>query len=378
MSESEHAVTNRIASLHVKGFRSLADLQLDDIPNPMVLLGANGAGKSNILKFVRLLKEMARQRLGEFVLEQGGADDQVFGGRRSTAKIDAVVGLHTALGDNRFSFVLRFAHPGRFFVTDEVFRHRATAVGDDDHGVGLILESTAPESEFFHIAKSPEAKEEQRQAADLLEGSVLYQFHDTSDDSPLKTWWDAEEKHRLLENAGNLASVLLHLSHHHRERFDIICYYVSRVLPGFRRFQIDEAHGKTFLRWEAGGSRKTFGAHLTSDGTLRFFALVTLLNLPSEVLPGIVLLDEPELGLHPSAITLIAEMVKSVALERQVVVATQSPLFVDFFSPDEIVVLELEDGRTLVRRPSELDLGQWLEEYTTGEIWRKNLIGGRP
>ena len=163
-----------------------------------------------------------------------------------------------------------------------------------------------------------------------------------------------------------------------RSGFDAICYYVSRILPGFRRFEIEEAHGKTLLRWQASGSSKTIGPHLTSDGSLCFFALVTLLNLPVEVLPEIVLLDEPELGLHASAITLIAEMVKSVALKRQVVVATQSPLFVDFFRPHELVVLELDDGQTLVRRPEELDLGQWLEEYTTSEIWRKNLIGGRP
>ena len=378
MSNSPPTVTKRIEPLHVKGFRSLADVQLDDIPNPMVLLGANGAGKSNVLTFFRLLKEMARQRLGEFVQEQGGADDQAFRGGRSTPKIDAVVSLHTALGDNRFSFALRFAQPDRFFVTNEVFRSGAIKPDDSGHGKGLILDASRPESEFFHVARSSRATEGQKLAADLLEGSVLYQFHDTSDVSPMKTWWDAEEKHRLLEHAGNLPSVLLHLSHHHKERFDSICYYVSRTLPGFRRFQVDEAHGKTFLRWEANGSRKTFGAHLTSDGTLRFFALVTLLNLPSEVLPDIILLDEPELGLHPSAITLIAEMAKSVALERQVVVATQSPIFVDFFSPDELVVLELNEGQTVVCRPSELDLDAWLEEYTMGEIWRKNLIGGRP
>lgn len=153
-------------------------------------------------------------------------------------------------------------------------------------------------------------------------------------------------------------------------RYELICRHIQRTLPEFSGFQLGEDYGKTLLRWRAKTTDQTIGAHLTSDGSLRAFCLITLLNLPNVLLPNMILLDEPELGLHPSAITLIAEMVKSVALDRQVVVATQSPIFVDFFSPDEIVVLELDDGQTLVRRPSELDLSQWLDEYTMGEIWR--------
>ena len=123
---------------------------------------------------------------------------------------------------------------------------------------------------------------------------------------------------------------------------------------------------------------KSIGSHLTSDGSLRFFALVTLLNLPAEMLSDVVLLDEPELGLHPAAVALIGDMIKICAEERQVMVATQSPLLVDAFNIDEIIVLELEAGRTNVRRYDEGQFRSWLEEYTTGELWQKNLLGGRP
>lgn len=132
------------------------------------------------------------------------------------------------------------------------------------------------------------------------------------------------------------------------------------------------------MRWKAKGTDKTFGAHLTSDGSLRFFALTTLLNLPPEMLPDVILLDEPELGLHPAAITLVGGMIQALGRDRQVIVATQSPLLVDTFSLNELIVLELQDGETKIRRLDPNEYQHWLKEYTTGELWQKNLLGGRP
>ena len=150
------------------------------------------------------------------------------------------------------------------------------------------------------------------------------------------------------------------------------------MLPVFDRFQIEESYGRASLRWKAKGTDKTFGAHLTSDGSLRFFALTTLLNLPPEMLTDVILLDEPELGLHPAAMTLVGGMIQALGRDRQVIVATQSPLLVDTFSLNEIIVLELQDGETKIRRLDPNEYQNWLKEYTTGELWQKNLLGGRP
>ena len=162
------------------------------------------------------------------------------------------------------------------------------------------------------------------------------------------------------------------------QRYELICRHIGRVLPGFERFAIEEDYGRVLLRWKAKWTSKTIGAHLTSDGSLRFFALVTLLNLPPEMLPDVILLDEPELGLHPAAITLIGGMISSIATERQIIVATQSPLLVDAFGLNEIFVLDLQEGRTEIRRFDKKDYEHWLEEYTTGDLWQMNLLGGRP
>ena len=144
-----------------------------------------------------------------------------------------------------------------------------------------------------------------------------------------KTKWDVEDNNQLLSHGGNLAAVLHRLEREDIKRFELICKHIGRILPGFDRFVIEESYGKVLLRWKARGMDKTFGAHLTSDGSLRFFALVTLLNLPVEMLPDVLLLDEPELGLHPAAIALIGGMIKALSKKRQVIVATQSPLLVD-------------------------------------------------
>ena len=179
-------------------------------------------------------------------------------------------------------------------------------------------------------------------------------------------------------DGGNLPAVLYRLEREDMRRYERICRHIQRVLPGFDRFQIMEQYGKVALRWRSRDSDKTCGAHLTSDGSLRFFALVTLLNLPAEMLPGVLLLDEPELGLHPKAIALVGDMIQALAEDRQVIVATQSPLLVDAFELDRIFVLEVREGRTELHRPDANHLQAWLEDFSVDELWQKNLLGGRP
>ena len=213
----------------------------------------------------------------------------------------------------------------------------------------------------------------------LLTDHQTYQFHDTSDTSNMKISWDFEDNHRLHGNGGNLAAVLYRLELEDVRRFDLICRHIGRILPEFDRFVIEESYGKVLLRWKAKWSEKTFGAHLTSDGSLRFFALVTLLNLPPEMLPSVILLDEPELGLHPAAIGLVADMIEQLSHDKQIIVATQSPLLVDEFELDEIIVLDLEDGRTKLRQLNADDYQVWLDQdFSPSQLWQKNVLGGRP
>ena len=372
----DDTVLERIESVHIKGFRSLADVRLDRIPNPMVLLGTNGAGKSNVLRFFEMLKEMAHLRLGEFTLRQGGSDDQLFGGARLTQRIEATVFFRTTLGRSRVMFVLQHAHPDQMTITGEQFRSLDPEDSENDAVYLFFDQPVGYESAFVQESGSSTADMRLRKAAGLLADCAHYQFHDTSDCAPVKTRWDVEDNHRLLGHGGNLASVLLSLQKNEARRFDLICKQIALVVPDFNGFQNVEHYGKTILRWRSKATGKTIGAHLTSDGSLRCFQLVTLLNLPDALLPRIVLLDEPELGLHPAAVALISQMVKSLAGRRQVIVATQSPHFVDAFGLKEVVVLELRDGRTEATKPDPSRFSRLLKDYSTGELWWKGVLGG--
>ena len=372
---------NRIDSVSIKGFRSLADIEIEKLPRLAVLIGANGSGKSNFIRFFEMMGSMLRyRRLGEFVQKHGGADDQLFGGSSVSPRMNAAVTIRADKGQNDYRFALAHAHPDRLIFAEEAFRFRSG--GHDAEKDWQYLGSGHTEAEIVEAAQSTERGDDNQAAArvftHLLRTCLIYQFHDTSDSSKLKQSWDVEDNGRIRSHGGNLAAVLLRLEREDIRRFETICRHVGRVLPVFDRFQIEESYGKVSLRWKAKWTDKTFGAHLTSDGSLRLFALATLLNLPPEMLPDVIMLGEPELGLHPAGVALIGDMIRALSNERQVIVATQSPLLVDAFSLDEIVVLELRDGRTEVRQLDGNEYRRWLDEYTTGELWQKNLLGGRP
>ena len=372
----------RVESVRIRGFRSLADVELSGLQNTNVLIGANGSGKSNFIRFFEMMSWMlGTRRLGEFVGLQGGADDQLFGGNRVTPRMEAELALRTEAGRNDYRFALAHAHPDRFVFTEEAFRFSGANFPTEARW--QHAPSGQSEAAIVDVAQAPPSlgvnPTTARVIVHLLKSCNVFQFHDTSDTSNFKKRWDVEDNNYLRTDGGNLAAVLHRLEQEDVQRFELISQHVRRVLPVFDRFQVDESYGKVSLRWKATGTDKSIGAHLTSDGSLRFFALVTLLNLPLEMLPNVILLDEPELGLHPAAVALVGGMIKALAVDRQIIVATQSPLLVDVFDLEEIVVLNLHDGRTMFHRPDSEEFRRWLDQgFMPGEMWQKNLIGGRP
>ncbi len=372
-----------IQSIRIRGFRSLADVELSSLGRANILIGANGSGKSNLMRFFEMLSWMLRsRRLGEFVQRYGGGDDQLFNGSQITPAMAAEISIQTEAGRNDYRFTLAHAHPDRLMFTRESFRFSCHDQPSEAPWIHLPGNGYS-EAQIVEARQLPHLSESERTTGrtitHLLRNCAIYQFHDTSDTSGFKMRWEMEDNNTLRSDGGNLAAVLHRLEDQDPHRFEMICHQIGRVLPVFDRFRIESGFGKVQLRWKARGTDRTFGAHLTSDGSLRFFALVTLLNLPVEMLPNVILLDEPELGLHPMAIALIGDMIKGLAPDVKVIVATQSPLLVDVFELEEVVVLEAGDGCTHVKRLKRADYNDWLAEgFTSGDLWLKNLIGGRP
>ena len=378
--------STRIESIRIKGFRSLSDVKIVDLPKgATVMIGPNGSGKSNLFHFFELIKSMVVHRdLEEFVQRHGGANDQLFGGSKNSPKIEARIVLRNDDLRSECRFVLGFAHKDRLKVNEKRYRTMIATSKSNIPPSDSGGETVEPSSNSYSgvAITGMDCQDCSMEFKGFFKSCAVHQFHDTSYHSSMKKPCDIEDNFYLMPEGGNLAPVLARMERDEPERFFSIRECIRGVLPNFDRFQVEERNGKASLRWKPKGIDKTIGAHLTSDGTLRFFALATLLNLPTSMLPDTLLLDEPELGLHPAAISVIGELIRSAALDRQIVVATQSPLLVDEFDLNEILVFELRNGQTQVRRFDGADdqsrYRNWLSRYSLGELWQKNVLGGRP
>lgn len=210
----------------------------------------------------------------------------------------------------------------------------------------------------------------------LLRQCSTYQFHDTSANASLHQRWDVSDSAYLRSDGGNLAAVLLNLRETDWARYQQLVRQVQRVFPTLEDFVLTPEYGKVLLRWKSKYSDKVFGAHLTSDGSLRLFCLLTLLSLPDDRLPDMLFIDEPELGLHPHAITLVSEMLKRAARTRQVFIATQSPYMVDCFDLENIIIAQAVDGATMLQNLSKDQYQQWLDDdYLLSDIWLRMPVG---
>jgi predicted ATPase len=371
-SDNLPRMQGRIKSVSIQGFRSLANIDNLELPQLTVLIGANGSGKSNFIRFFDMLSWMLRgQNLQEFILRQGGGDDQLFMGARHTPLMRAEIRMETSLGTNDYRFSLAHLSAGdSLMFTDEAFRYSKHPIpGQADW---RLLPGGGKEAGLVG-STDPTA----RVVVDLLKRCTTYQFHDTSANAYIKQPWDKEDNLWLRPDGANLAPILLRLLECDIARYKMIVRQIARVLPSFSDFELQPAYGKVALRWRGRYSDKSFGPHLTSDGSLRLFCLLTLLNLPPETLPDVLFFDEPELGLHPHAITLVAEMLKKLAHTRQVFIATQSPYMVDCFALENIIVAASKDGTTTLRNMPREQYQEWLDdEYMLSDLWLKDMVGG--
>lgn len=363
---------NRIKSITIEGFRSLKNIQNLELPPLTVLIGANGAGKSTLIRFFEMLSWMLKSKnLQEFVLRHGGGDDQFFMGARKTPRIHAELCLETTSGYNDYRFELAHISAGdTVMVMNEAYRYSA-------HHIPTKAKWTEMES----VGKESSLLEKQHKTAqtivNLLRQCSTYQFHDTSIHAAIHNRWDVTESFRLRSDGGNLAAVLLEIRNTDPKRYALIVKQIQRVLPTFKDFVLEVEAGKVLLRWVGRQSDKVFGSHLTSDGSLRLFCLLTLLNLPPNRLPDVIFFDEPELGLHPHAITLVAEMLKRLSKKRQIFIATQSPYLVDCFELENIIVASANNGETVLRNLPREHYQRWLDEdYQLSDVWLQQAASG--
>lgn len=357
--------------LTIKNFKSIHEQALK-LGRLNVFIGGNGAGKSNLIEVFRFLSEIVEQNLAVYTGIKGGADNLLYFGRKNSPHMY----LHLEFGEgdisNSYEVLLR---------------------GTDDDG--LIIES---ETAYYHekgkypkpfdkhvVSGSKESKLKEvdhittRQVMRDLASYRVYHFHDTSDNASMKATGEVEDNRFLRPQAENLAAFLYWMQEIQPHNYANIQNVVRQIAPFFDSFQLAPSKlspSKIQLEWHEKNSNTYFKASSLSDGTLRFICLATLLLQPE--LPTIILLDEPELGLHPAAVTLLADLLKSAATRTQVIVATQSVTLVNQFDPDQVWTTNRDDKQSIFCHLSDQDMASWLEDYSLGELWEKNILGARP
>jgi predicted ATPase len=364
----------QISRLEVKGFKSICQLNDFKLESLNVLIGANGAGKSNLVSFFRLLGWMVQESLQQHIGELGFANSILFDGAKTTPQIEATISFQTDQGLNEYRMRLMHAAGDTLIFADEEYRFIPSDLAEEASWSSL----GAGHRETGLTQRAAEDNTTARFILNLLKGCVVYQFHDTSKKARIRQNWNVEDNYFLKEDGGNLGPFLHRLKVNEGEHYLRIVRTIRQILPFFGDFYLEQDGPSIPLRWKENGTDMVFGAAQASDGMLRAMALVALLLQPVGHLPPVIILDEPELGLHPYAISVIAGLLKSVSIHRQVILATQSTAFIDCFGPEDIIIVERKDRESIFTRPNWDTLTDWINTYSIAELWEKNVLGGRP
>ena len=355
MTDGKQAATP-LDWISVEGFRSIA--RLDRLPlRPInVLIGANGAGKSNFIGVFALLRALRTGRLDVYVGISGGAERNLHFGAKVTKRIR----IDVSFGEGEE------LHHALFEPTDaDKLLLRSESVG----GPAAQRLLDAGDTGIIEMVQS------------RLDRWRAYHFNDTGRGSPMLRTAQLDDNRFLREDGENLASFLYRLKIKEHSAYNRIRETFRFVAPFFDDFLLEpQALNEQMIRlaWCHRTSDAHFDISTLSDGSLRFLALATLLIQPAHLRPSVILLDEPELGLHPRAITMLCSLIKSVSAETQVVLATQSPFVVDHFDPQDVIAVDRVNGASVFERLSADRLEAWLEEYSLGDLWIKNELGGCP
>ncbi|GIJ95953.1 chromosome segregation protein SMC [Capnocytophaga stomatis] len=342
----------------IKGYKSIRELSLT-MQNINIFIGANGSGKSNFLSFFDFLQQIYRRNLREYVALKG-IDTFLHKGDKITQEISAELEFNN---ERTYSFTIKKGE-NHFIFTDEEIGYNPEKSLNVDYIV-----SYGTESNLYYRGGDA------GYVCYNIEQLKKYHFHDTGEHSPFGKASNVEnDKYFLYEKGENLAAFLFDIQHKHPVSYQFIVKTVQSIAPYFFDFFLKpESNGSIRLKWRSKYADTIYGVNDLSDGTIRFIALATLFLQPE--LPEVIIIDEPELGLHPTAIAKLSGLIKSVAKKDvQVIVATQSTDLISHFEPEDVITVDQIDGESHFQRLKSEELQIWLEDYTLDDLWKRNII----
>ena len=362
-----------ISKLTIKGYKSIRNLEDFELRNINILIGPNGAGKTNFIEFFSFLRAISKGRSKSFVTYQGGANRILYLGSKATREL---VGSITSSGIFSWEFKLFSSK------VDELLFYEEQILGDRSLSSKWAreFEHGFHESTLFSkgdVNRNEYVEKIRNRIQPIIENWVVYHFHDTSDLAGVKKPCSKRDYEYLHPDASNLAAFLLFLKKKHESEYQSIRETVQLAAPFFDDFSLRDSldnPDETLLEWLQKGADYPFHSSQISDGTLRFICLATALLQPNP--PSTILLDEPELGLHPYALAILAGLIQKASYRAQVIVSTQSAALIDHFQPEDIILVERKNDESVFSRPDTEKMKIWLEDYSLGDIWSRNIIEG--
>lgn len=365
---------HRLQRLTLNGFKSIKAMDLELHPLN-ILIGANGAGKSNLISFFKMLNEMMAGRLQLYIGKSGRAQSLLHFGPKTTPQIEAKLDFEVENGVHTYNVRLFHAPVDTLIFAEETLSFLQT---------GWVSPRIDKLGAGHQETKIGEAADKGTQTARalryLLNRCRVYHFHDTSSTANVRQSCYAGDDLWLMSDAGNLAALLLRFRTENESNiYQRIIGTIRLLAPFFDDFvlHLDESD-RVILNWREKESDRVFGPHQFSDGTLRAICLITLLLQPENELPELIIVDEPELGLHPYALNIVADLFSRAALHTQILISTQSSSFLDNFEPEDVITVDREGRESQFKRLNTTELDAWLDEYSLGEVWEKNITGGSP
>lgn len=360
-----------VDKIQIYGYKSIKALDLD-LKQLNILIGANGAGKSNVISFFKFLNELVEYRLKVFVGQKAGANSFLHYGRKTTPRLSAY--LH--FGANAYSFSLLPTDADSFVFENEELIFKGVF-----YPTPKITRLGGGHAEtLMHEARQKGGRNSvANYVVSHLASWRLYHFHDTGDSAPTKQASEINDNLFFRGDGSNLAAFLYLLKAQNPIYYENIRATVQTVTPFFDDFILRPMpHNPNLiqLEWKEKGSDFPFRAQHLSDGTLRFICLATLLLQPQ--LPSLILIDEPELGLHPYAIHVLANLIQLASQKTQLLISTQSITLLNLFLPEDIIVVDRKDGQSTFTRLDKVTIEEWMTQYSLGDLWEKNTFGGKP
>ena len=383
----------RLSKLHLENLLSFRDAQLCDLGPVSLLIGPNASGKTNLLDALSLL-QAAPDNLGA-PISRGGIRDWIWRGQDQpspVARIECDLEIAESRSPLRYSLAIQEAEQA-FFIPEEklvplhkgarpLFARESGRVIFGGAKAAAVNGGIGAAKSALSVFRDPAGKPELTAVGKAFEAIRIYRNFDTSTGPRGGARFGVSASYlpvdQLDEDGYNLALVLSRMALN--GSIEKVQQYLHEFCDRYGKVQVDPKGGiaRLFIR-EQGLRENTPGVRL-SDGTLKLLCLLAVF-FNTESPPSVVCIDEPETGLHPDAVRLLAGAIREASSRTQLIIATHSDALVDEFSdnPEAVVVCEADASQgTQFKRLSRKQLKSWLADYSLGELWRKGTIGGNP